>query len=131
MQSSSHRGRTVPSSCLSAWRTTFSAPPASLWFAVGGRCPRSLPAGAGGDGPWLAWGGGALPSPRDGVSGDSKLWGLIPSLVLPSETPSVTAFTGPLPGNARLRLSALNGHSINELLHLVRQPLSPGLLVLL
>lgn len=132
MQSSSHRGRTVPGSCLSAWRSTFSTACVSLVLPDGCR-PGSLPAGTACDETWPAWGEGPSPLPEMRSQGtDSKLWGLIP-ITCPSfwDSQCDGFHRSPSSQNRRLLLSALDGHGIYELFHLVRQPLAPSLLVLL
>lgn len=78
MQSSSHRGSTMPRPCLSAWRATFftalllSCCPWRWMAPMVSPCRNCL---------WWDLAGvgrGAIPLPRDGVSEDSKFWSLIP-----------------------------------------------------
>lgn len=132
MQSSSLGGRREPGSGLSAW-TASPRPCSSLALPGDGR-RRSLSlqeppvatklGGRGGRGPPLSpgWGLRGWRAPESGPLHGS---------FLARRPAGPLAQTPRRPRNGRLRLSALNGHGIDELSHLVGQPLPPGLLVLL
>lgn len=107
--------------------------PASCGSHCGWTMPASSPCGSRQvPGPWLASGEGPSPLPRMGSQGTASSGGADPlHLSFRLRLPVWQLSQAPLPGNVRLHLSALDGHGIYELFHLVRQPLSPGLLILL